>query len=215
LPSDLDAKPRTEGLRVLAADEDEDALLALGRLLEELGHDVIARPVSINEIAAEIRAEEPEIALVKLHSDEEHALSLIEEIIDDANCPVVAVLNEERPEFIGEAAERGIYSYARPQNKEAVQSAIELAVRRHAELERLGEAVDQLEGALHRRAAIERAKGILMERHSIEADDAFEMLRDHARSHNQKLVEVARAVDEGHPLLVRRGEPAPNPRKGG
>jgi AmiR/NasT family two-component response regulator len=198
---------RAEGaarhLRALAADEDKQALDSLCERLEHLGHEVIGKAVGLDEVAKTIEEEEPDIALVKVLSNEGHALNLIEEIIDRSTCPVVAVLNDERPEFVGEAAERGIYAYARPESDEAVQAAIELAVRRHAELGRLSEAVDQLEGALHRRALIERAKGILMERHSIEADDAFEMLRDHARSHNEKLVDVARAVAEGHSLLPK------------
>jgi AmiR/NasT family two-component response regulator len=190
-------------LRALAADEDKQALESLTQSLDRLGHEVTGKAIRLDEVSKAIEEEEPDIALVKLHSDEGHALNLIEEIIDRSACPVVAVLNEERPEFIGEAADRGIYAYARPETDEAVQAAIELAVRRHAELDRLSDAVDQLEGALHRRALIERAKGILMERHSIEADDAFEMLREHARSHNQKLVEVARSVAEGHTLLPK------------
>ena len=198
---------RAEGvarhLRALIADEDKAALDTLSERLDRLGHEVTGRAIRLDEVSQAIDEERPDIALVKVLCDEEHALNLIEEIIDRATCPVVAVLSDERPEFVGDAAERGIYAYALPESDEAVQSAIELAVRRHAELGRLSEAVDQLEGALHRRALIERAKGILMERHSIEADDAFEMLRDHARSHNEKLVDVARAVAEGHSLLPK------------
>jgi response regulator NasT len=63
--------------------------------------------------------------------------------------------------------------------------------------------VEQLEGALDRRAVIERAKGILMERHSLDERAAFEMLRTHARSSNRRLVDIARAVNEGHALLPR------------
>ena len=48
---------------------------------------------------------------------------------------------------------------------------------------------------------IERAKGILMERHGIDERAAFEHLRDHARSQSRRVVDVARAVTEGHALL--------------
>ena len=59
---------------------------------------------------------------------------------------------------------------------------------------RLTEKVDQLESALERRAVIERAKGILMERHAVDERDAFELLRDHARAHSARVVDVAHAV---------------------
>jgi AmiR/NasT family two-component response regulator len=49
----------------------------------------------------------------------------------------------------------------------------------------------------------ERAKGILMERHSLDEAEAFELLRDHSRTSNRKLVDVASAVVDGHPLLPK------------
>ena len=52
---------------------------------------------------------------------------------------------------------------------------------------------------------IERAKGILMERHGIDDAAAFELLRDHARSSSRRVVEVAQAVLDGHALLPARG----------
>ncbi len=106
-------------------------------------------------------------------------------------------------DFISRAAKRGIYAYVQPVTAETVQGAIEVAMRRHADTERLSEEVEELEGAIQRRAVIERAKGILMERHSLDDEAAFELLRSHARSNNRKLVEVARAVSEGHLLLPR------------
>ena len=90
-----------------------------------------------------------------------------------------------------------------PVTAETVQGALEVAIRRYDDVERLNEEVEQLHGALDRRAVIERAKGILMERHGIDDRQAFELLRSHARSNNRKLVDVARAVSDGHLLLPR------------
>jgi AmiR/NasT family two-component response regulator len=60
-----------------------------------------------------------------------------------------------------------------------------------------------LEGAFGRRALTERAKGILMERHSVTETAAFAMLRKESRSANRKLVDVAGAVVDGHRLLPK------------
>jgi len=78
-------------------------------------------------------------------------------------------------------------------------------VRRYREAARLNEKVEQLEGALERRAVIERAKGILMERHGVNERDAFELLRDQARAGGRRVAEVAQAVLDGHALLPPRG----------
>jgi response regulator NasT len=87
---------------------------------------------------------------------------------------------------------------------ESVQGAIEVAVRRYREAQRLTEKVAELEGALERRGVIERAKGILMERHSVSEREAFDMLRDQARNSNRRVLDVAQAVVGGHALLPRR-----------
>ena len=80
---------------------------------------------------------------------------------------------------------------------EVARGPLEIAVRRHAERERLEEQVDQLEGALARHAVIERAKGILMERHDPGERAAFERVRTCARSHQRTVVSVAEAVAVG------------------
>jgi response regulator NasT len=190
-----------KGLKVLVADEDYDALDSVADLLKGLGHTVCARAVGVAEVSRQIDEDEPDVALVKLHDDDDHALDLIDEITDEAQCPVLALMEVPEPDFISRAAKRGIYAYVQPVTAETIQGALEIALRRFAEVERLSGEVDQLEGAIQRRAVIERAKGILMERHSLDDRDAFELLRSHARANNRKLVDVARAVAEGHLLL--------------
>jgi response regulator NasT len=201
-----DTQERTEGateprLRVLAANEDRASLADLTAVLEELGHEVTALAVTLPEAARAVAEQDPELALVKIRDDEEHALALIDEIAAYASGPVIALLEVEDPELVAAAAEKGIFAYVRPIEPETVQGAIEVALRRHADAEHLEEKVDQLETALDRRATIERAKGILMERHDVDERGAFAMLRDHARAHNAKVRDVARAVVEGRALL--------------
>jgi AmiR/NasT family two-component response regulator len=189
------------GLRVLAADEDEAALRDTAKILRELGHEVTEFAVGTAEVAEAIAREDPDLSVVVVHRDDAHALGLIDEIVSFSSGPVVALLDQEDPEFIRVAADRGIHAYARPITPDAVQSAVEVAVRRHSEQAKLNEAVGQLQSALERRATIERAKGILMERHSADERAAFELLRAKARSTNRSVVDLAQAVLDGHSLL--------------
>jgi response regulator NasT len=182
------------GLRVLVADENKRALDDVAAILRSLGHEVVARATSPADAAEAIAQDNPQVAMVKLHADDEHALELIEELIEVGGCPVVALLDTEDPDFVARAAERGIIAYAQPVDEESVRSSLEVAVRRFAELKELGQAVGQLEDAISRRAMIERAKGILMERHGISDREAFEMLRTEARSNNRRVYDVASDV---------------------
>jgi response regulator NasT len=192
------------GLRVLVADEDESALQALAGVLEDLGHLVTPFAVSVAEAAEIIAREDPDLAVVAVHQDDEHALALIGEAVEYASGPVIAQVPHGDTAFVARAAERGISAWVDSIDREAVQGAIEVAVRRYREARRLAEKVDQLETALGRRTVIERAKGILMERHQTGDREAFELLREHARSGSRPVVEVAQAVVDGHALLPRR-----------
>ncbi len=179
---------------MLVADEDTRALDGVAVILRALGHVVVARATSPERVGDQIAEARPDVAIVKLHGDDDHALELIEELIDVGGCPVVALLDNEDPEFVARAAERGIIAYAQPVDEESVKSSLEIAVRRFAELSELGDAVGELEDAIGRRAAIERAKGILMERHGVSEREAFEMLRSEARSNNRRVYDVATDV---------------------
>jgi response regulator NasT len=197
---------RSEGsLRVLLADEDQDALAALAGVLESLGHEVTPFAVSVSEAVDLIEREDPDLAIVVMHDDEEHGLALIGESVQYASGPVLAqVRGTDDMDVVARAAELGISAYVSSNEPQAVQAAIEVALRRHREEARLHAKVEQLESAMERRAVIERAKGILMERHGVGDRRAFELLREHARSAGRRVVDVAQSVLDGHALLPRR-----------
>jgi response regulator NasT len=189
------------GLRILTADEEESTLLATDKVLEALGHTVTGHATNVVKAGDLIAREDPDLSIVVVDDDDEHALDLIEEIGEYARGPIIALVGGHATGFVASAAERGIYAFARMRFLDEVEGAIELAMRRHAETARLAEQVEQLESALERRGAIELAKGILMERHKVDERGAFELLRRQARSSNRRVLELAKAVTDGHALL--------------
>jgi len=195
--------PSERNLRVLIADEDEAALRGLHDALVGLGHEVVPFAVSVAEATELIATEDPQVAIVVVHRDDEHALALIGEAVEFASGPVIAQLPDADVDFLARAAERGISAYVESGEAESIQAAIEVAVKRYRDASRLTEKVEQLQNALERRGVIERAKGIVMERHGVGERQAFEMLRDQARSTGRRVVDVAQAVLEGHALLPK------------
>src|SRR3954464_15275189 len=189
-------------LRILLANEREEDLRALGDVLDGLGHDVAPFAVSVAEASELIAREDPDLAFVVLDGDDEHGLALISETVTFASGPVlVTVRQAESPSTVARAADMGIAGYVDSWLPADVQAAIDVALARHREQERLNEKVAQLESALDRRAIIERAKGILMERHHVDDRRSFELLRDHARNGGRRVVDVAQSVLDGHALL--------------
>jgi AmiR/NasT family two-component response regulator len=147
----------------------------------------VARSETVGPVTAR---EQPDVAFVGLGESSEHALEMIEQIVHEAACPVVALLQAPDPAFLVEAARRGIFAYIADDDPQGWQNSIEIVLRRFAEL-------GDLKRAFERPTVIERAKGILMERHAVDEEGAFQLLRDHARSTQSTLVDAAQSVVDG------------------
>src|SRR5579862_1962761 len=192
-------QPLTDGadhLRVLIANERKDRLALVAPIVAALGHEVIAREINVEDVGAVTARERPDVALVGLGESSAHALDLIDRIVREATCPVIVLLHAPDPAFVREASKRGVFAQISDIDVEDWQSSIDIVLRRFAEYH-------DLQGAFGRRATIERAKGILMERHAINEENAFEMLREHSRTANRKLIDLATAVVDGHQLLPK------------
>lgn len=199
-----DEKPTS--LRVLIANDRLDRLDLVAAIVAALGHEVVARSVDVREVGALTTRARPDVALVGLGVSSEHALALIDEIVREASCPVIALLSSSDPDYVREAAKHGVFAYIVETTPEQLQSSIEITLRR------FGEFVN-LRGAFGRRAAIEQAKGILMARHNLTPDAAFEMMRDHSQRNGSKLADLADAIVESHLLLAAPGVEAAEPER--
>jgi AmiR/NasT family two-component response regulator len=184
------AAPDVKRLRVLVANERQDRAALVAEIIAGLGHEVIGPEIDVTEVGAETAREQPDVAFVGLGDSSEHALELIEEIVHEAACPVVALLHQPDARFVVEAAKRGIFAYITDEHSEEWQGSIEIVLRRFAEFR-------DLEGAFKRRTLTERAKGILMERHAVDEERAFQMIRDHTRKSKSTLVNTAQGIVDG------------------
>lgn len=133
-------------LRVLIANQRSDRLELLAQVVMGLGHEVIAREIHVSDVAAVTARERPDVALVGLGKSAEHALQQISEIVSQAYCPVIALLDAYDGEWVNEAASRGVFAYIVDTRPEELQSAIDITLRRFAE-------VQSLQGAFDRRKA--------------------------------------------------------------
>jgi len=188
-------------LRVLVSDGPGVRLDEVTRTVARLGHEVIARESSLPDVASITASEHPDVAIVIVHEGTSKALQMIDRIVHEAVCPVIAIIDVQDRTFINEAAAHGIFAYiAEGHDAQELQSSIDVVLRRFAEYQ-------ALEGAFGRRAVTERAKGVLMERHGVDENAAFEMMRGVARETNRKLVEIAESVLVTHSLLPARRDP--------
>jgi response regulator NasT len=135
----------TDHLRVLIANERAERLALVAPIVAALGHEVIAREVKVDEVGAVTARERPDVAFVGLGESSEHALVLIERIVREAACPVIALIHSRDSGFVREASKRGVFAYINDTEVDDWQNAIDIVLRRFAEYH-------DLAGAFGRRA---------------------------------------------------------------
>jgi response regulator NasT len=181
----------TEHLRVLVAHESGRAAARVAAL----GHDVVVGDIASIEVSAVAANGWPDMAIVEVGQGAGPALELVERLARAAAFPVVVVTDEADPALDREAAARGAFACVTHDDPRSWQGTIEFVARRFGDYRRLATAFE-------RRAVIERAKGIMMERHTVDESSAFEALRQHARNANRRLVDVSTHITESHALLA-------------
>jgi response regulator NasT len=188
--------------RVLLANADKDELRALAKLVEAAGHEVVDLAISSNEAAEAIVDHEPDMAMVLIEPDEfGHAVDLMTEIRGYADIPIVVLARSIDDDAMQIVADNAMEVLHLPSKAETVAGVVRVAAERDAERRELERRVGEIDNVLERRSTIEQAKGILMERHGIDATDAFQRIRDHARTGNLRVVDVAASIITARELL--------------
>jgi AmiR/NasT family two-component response regulator len=181
--------------RVLIANDRPARLELLTEVLARLGHEAVVRDAPPTRASEEPAEPPPDVALVGRHGPDRPTLELVTRLVHEGSLPVVALLESRDPEYVANAARAGAFASVVGTHPQDLQAAIDVAMERFHQYRMLQE-------AFARRAVVEQAKGILMARHAIDADAAFDLLRGHARENSRRVTDVAAAIVESHLLLL-------------
>jgi AmiR/NasT family two-component response regulator len=132
----------TRKLRILIANQRAEHLEELAVRVRVLGHEIVALELHVEDVGAETARVRPDVAMVGLGDSSSHALEMVTEIVREAFCPVIAVLGEYDPEWVAQASIRGIYAYIVGPRGDELQGAIDVTLRRYAELQEAQGAFD-------------------------------------------------------------------------
>lgn len=157
--------------------------------------------ITPGEVADAIVSHRPSLAMILVDDDLQHALDLLVEIRSFAELPVVLMAHSIDEETLAAAADAAVEILHLPGAPETIARVIQLAVRRHQSRNEMERRLGDFDGILERRTTIEQAKGILMERHGIDAAAAFGRIRSHARENQTRVVDVAASIVTAHSLL--------------
>ena len=182
-------------MRILIAEDETIIRLDLRSLLEKSGHEVCAEARDGEEAVALARSSEPDLALLDVKMPRLDGIEAARRILDERPIPIVMVTAYGEEELVGRAVEAGVFGYlVKPFRESDLLPAIQTARARHEELEALREEAQTLAEALAARKAIERAKGLLMEREGLTEAEAFARLRKASQISGRPLKVVADAL---------------------
>jgi response regulator NasT len=182
-------------LRILIAEDETIIRLDLRELLEKSGFDVCAEAKDGEEAVQLARTMEPELALLDVNMPKLDGIDAAKKILDERPIPIVMVTAYGEEELVSRAVEAGVFGYlVKPFRETDLLPAIQTAKARHEELVAVRSEAESLADALAARKAIERAKGLLMERESLTEQEAFARLRKASQISGRPLKIVAEAL---------------------
>jgi two-component system, response regulator PdtaR len=182
-------------MRILIAEDETIIRLDLRELLEKAGFDVCAEAKDGEEAVMLARTVEPDLALLDVKMPKLDGIEAARRILEERPIPIVMVTAYGEEELVSRAVEAGVFGYlVKPFRETDLLPAIATARARHEELAALREEADSLAEALAARKAIERAKGLLMEREGLTEQQAFARLRKASQISGRPLKVVADAL---------------------
>ena len=181
--------------RVLVAEDETIIRRDLCSQLEDVGYVVCGEARDGAEAVALARALQPDIAVLDVKMPVLDGVEVARQILSERSIPIVLLTAYKDERLVRHATEAGVFAYiVKPFRANELLPAIETAVARHRELSDLRQETERLEEALASRKAIERAKGILMEREGLSEREAFARLRRASQTSGQPVKSIADAI---------------------
>ncbi len=175
-------------IRILIADDEQEARDAVRAQVEQIGHTVAAEAGDGAEAAELAALHKPDLALIDIRMPKQDGIEAARQIIEQTGCPVILLTGHTDEDLIREAADVGVYGYlTKPVRLADLQPIIEVSLARHRDL-------TVAKRRLEATKIIQRAKGILMDQYGLSEEEAHKKIHFAARSNNRQMQDVADEV---------------------
>ena len=182
-------------MRVLVAEDETVIRLDLEGLLQGAGFDVVAAARDGEEAVELARSECPDLAILDVKMPRLDGIDAARKILHERPIPIVMLTAYDEEDLVARAIEVGVFAYlVKPFREQDLVPAIHAARARFSELQALRDEADSLAEALEARKAIERAKGILMEKEGLTEAEAFVRLRTASQTSGRTMKFIAEAL---------------------
>ena len=185
-------------VRVVVAEDEAIIRLDLVETLREQGFDVVADTGRGDEAVRLVAEHRPDIAILDIKMPGLDGIEAAQQIAPQRGTAVVILTAFSQRDLIEQAREAGAMTYlVKPYRREALVPAVELALARYREMEALEGRVGDLEDRLEVRKIVDRAKGRLIDDHSLSEQAAYVFIQRTAMSQRRTMRDVAGDVLEG------------------
>jgi response regulator NasT len=184
--------------RIVIAEDEAIIRLDLRETLEEEGYEVVADTGRGDTAIELVRQHQPDVAIFDIKMPGMDGLDAARVVSAEKICPVVMLTAFSQREVIEQARDAGALAYlVKPFQKTDLVPAIELAIGRFLEMKALSGERDALDEQLELRKLLDRAKGLLIDQHSLSEQAAFDFIQKMAMSKRMRMRDVAVAVLSG------------------
>ncbi|MDW8207601.1 MAG: response regulator [Chloroherpetonaceae bacterium] len=184
-----------EKLKAVIAEDEELTRTIIRARLEKLGHVVVAEAENGLQAVEAARLHRPDLIIMDIKMPEMDGIEAATRVLSEAPCAILFLTAFNEPELVEQAGEAGALAYLmKPFRKEDLAPAIEVAIRRFRQIQAQAKEIEHLKEQLETRKLIERAKGILMDRHHMTEEEAFKRIHFQARNQNKKMREIAQSI---------------------
>jgi response regulator NasT len=192
----------TSRIRVLIAEDDDNARSLLTDLLSSLGHTIVAEVSTGREAFERARDVVPDVVLLDVHMPDGSGIEAAELITQTVPGVAVVLFSGDATITLSDrevTATAAIAFLPKPAPPRVLDSTIRLAATRAKELMSARKDAESARQALENRKTIERAKGILMRRTGASEQEAYRILQRTSQDRSVPMVEIARAVLASEP----------------
>ncbi|MDY0977781.1 response regulator [Massilia sp. CFBP9012] len=177
---------------------DDDALLReyLAEVLQHAGHDILGAGTAAEALRTiEERGDGIALVLLDIEMPGMSGLALARLLREETTIPFMFLSASDDAETARAAADAGAVGYlVKPVDGAQLLPAFEAALARGDDIRRLRRSEESLTSALAAGRETSIAVGVLMARFHIDRHQAFDVLRDEARSQRRKMGEVAEQI---------------------
>ncbi len=182
---------------VIAEDE---AIIRMDRreMLEEEGYEVVGEAADGDDAMRLAEQLRPDLVILDIVMPQTDGLAAAEHIVEQELAAVLILTAFSHRDKVARATRAGVMAYlVKPFDKADLMPAIEVAVQRWNEARVLANESKNLTERLETRKLVERAKGVLRDRHGLSEEDAFRLIQRISMERGMPMRKVSERLLDG------------------